>query len=69
MSGDLTVKQEAFCRAYIETGNASEAYRRAYDTSGMNANSVNRKAKELVDNVKITARVNELKAEHARGTT
>jgi len=26
----LTIKQEAFCQAYIETGNASEAYRTAY---------------------------------------
>lgn len=25
----LTLKQEAFCLAYVETGNASEAYRRA----------------------------------------
>ena len=29
----LTPKQEAFCRAYVETGNASEAYRQAYPTS------------------------------------
>ena len=32
MSGDrLTPKQEAFARGYFETGNAAEAYRRAYD--------------------------------------
>ncbi len=29
----LTPKQEAFAFAYVETGNASEAYRRAYDVS------------------------------------
>lgn len=28
---DLTTKQEAFAFAYVETGNAAEAYRRAYD--------------------------------------
>ena len=28
---DLTAKQEAFALAYVETGNAAEAYRRAYD--------------------------------------
>lgn len=28
---DLTPKQEAFVGAYIETGNATEAYRRSYD--------------------------------------
>lgn len=29
----LTPKQEAFARAYVETGNASEAYRMAYNVS------------------------------------
>lgn len=28
---ELTPKQEAFALAYVETGNAAEAYRRAYD--------------------------------------
>ena len=31
----LTIKQEAFARAYVETGNASEAYRRAYNAENM----------------------------------
>lgn len=53
----LTPKQEAFCIAYIETGNASEAYRRAYDAKGMKEASVNREAKALTDNPKITARL------------
>lgn len=57
----LTPKQENFCLAYLETGNASEAYRRSYDVSGMSSISVNRKAKELVDNVKIAARLDELR--------
>ena len=56
----LTPKQEGFCRSYIETGNASEAYRRSYDAQGMKPESINRKAKELMDNVKIAARVAEL---------
>ncbi|UXZ59905.1 terminase small subunit [Burkholderia multivorans] len=58
----LTQKQEEFCLAYIETGNATEAYRRSYDASRMNSASVNRKAKELLDNVKIAARIAELRA-------
>lgn len=58
----LTPKQENFCLAYLETGNASEAYRRAYDADGMTPESVNRKAKEVVDNVKIAARLEELRA-------
>lgn len=59
----LTPKQEAFCRAYIETGNASEAYRRAYDAEGMKPETVNRKATELLANGTITARVAEFHAE------
>jgi phage terminase small subunit len=58
----LTPKQEAFAQAYIETGNASEAYRRSYDASGMKPESINRKAKELLDNGKIAARLAELRA-------
>lgn len=57
----LTQKQEAFCLAYMETGNASEAYRRAYNSGGMSAPSINRKAKELLDNGKIAARITELR--------
>lgn len=62
---ELTPKQEAFCLAYIETGNASEAYRQAYETEDMKSETVHRKAKELMDNGKITARIEELKAEHS----
>ncbi len=59
----MTPKQEAFCLAYVETGNASEAYRRAYDAARMKPGTVNRKAKELLDNGKITARIDELRSE------
>ncbi len=58
----LTEKQEAFCRAYLETGNASEAYRAAYDAGNMSPTTVNRTAKDLIDNPKITARLEELRA-------
>lgn len=57
----LTQKQEAFCLAYMETGNASEAYRRAYDAEKMKPETVNRKAKEVMDNGKVTARIAELR--------
>ncbi|MNL05993.1 Terminase small subunit [compost metagenome] len=58
----LTQKQEAFCLAYMETGNASEAYRRCYSAGGMKPESVNREAKALTDNPKIAARLSELRA-------
>lgn len=58
----LTAKQEAFCIAYLETGNASEAYRRAYDAEKMSATSINRSAKDVIDNPKIASRLAELRA-------
>lgn len=58
----LTPKQENFCLSYLETGNASEAYRRAYDVSSMKPESVNRLAKAQLENVKIASRIEELRA-------
>lgn len=58
----LTEKQERFCLAYIETGNASEAYRRAYDAGKMAESTVWRKAKDVLDNGKVAARIQELRA-------
>lgn len=62
MAAILTPKQEAFCLAYIETGNASESYRRAYlPAPTVKEASINRLAKKLIDNVKIVSRVEELR--------
>lgn len=59
----LTAKQEAFCLAYVETGNASEAYRIAYDVGeNTKPETVWRKASELTTSGKVSARVAELKA-------
>lgn len=62
----LTGKQEKFAQAFVETGDASEAFRRAYDASNMNANSVNRKAHEAKNHVKISARINQLRSKVAK---
>jgi phage terminase small subunit len=62
---DLTQKQESFCLTYIETGNASEAYRRAYSVENMKPETVNRNAKALMDSSKISTRVAELQAANA----
>lgn len=57
----LTPKQEAFCLAYVERGNASDAYRTAYKSENMKPESVNRLAFALLQNVKITSRLEELR--------
>lgn len=59
----LSIKQENFCNYYIECGNASEAYRRAYSCSNMKDESINVKAFELLNNGKIMVRVKELQEE------
>ncbi len=56
----LTAKQESFCLVYLKTGNASEAYRQSYNAENMKPETVNRTAKALLDNHKITARLAEL---------
>ena len=61
----LTPKQDKFCMAYVETGNASEAYRQSYSTGRMKPETINRKAFELIENGKITARIESLQKEHA----
>ena len=58
----LTPKQEAFALAYVETGNASEAYRRAYNAGNMKPETVNRRAKEALKHGPIAARIKELQA-------
>lgn len=62
MGVKLTIKQELFCNVYIECGNASDAYRAAYNTENMKSETVNRKAHFLLQQDKIRARVAELQA-------
>lgn len=57
----LTQKQENFCLAYIETGNASEAYRRSYNASNMKPETVVVRASELMSKSNIKVRVEELR--------
>lgn len=59
----ITIKQEAFCNRYIETGNACEAYKMSYNSQRMKNSTVNRKAQELLANGIITARIKELQEE------
>ena len=66
MSGKkLTQKQENFCLKYSECGDASEAYRYTYNAKKMKAETINKRASELLNEKKnghITGRVAELRA-------
>ena len=59
----LTIKQENFCNYYIESGNASEAYRRAFSCDKMKDESINVNASKLLSDTKIALRVKELQDE------
>ena len=61
MATNLTPKQDAFVQAYLTTGNASEAYRVAYDADGMKGTTINRNAKALLENNKIATRLSVLR--------
>lgn len=59
---DLTQKQEQFAQLYVELGNASEAYRQAYDSQAK-PESVHVSACKLLDSPKVSLRVQELQDE------
>ena len=54
-----------FCLEFIQTGNASQAYRRAYAASRMAAKTVHECASRVLADRKVSARVAELRAEAA----
>ena len=53
----LTPRQEAFCNKYLETGNASEAYRYAYTTDRMKPETINNSGYKLLQKGEIKARL------------
>ena len=58
----LTQKQETFCLGILRGLTASDAYRQAYEAGGMKPETIHRQAKSLMDNPKIAARIEELRA-------
>lgn len=61
----LTPKQEEFCRIYIETSNATESYRRAYNPPNANYTSIKRRGHVTLNRPLVQARIKELQAGHA----
>lgn len=63
----LTLKQEKFCQYYVDTdGNASEAYRMAYDASKMKPESIWVTSCRLVKEPKVALRINEIRTLRAK---
>lgn len=59
---NLTPKQEKFAQLYVELGNASEAYREAYDSKAK-PECVHVNASKLLSDARVSLRVSELKGE------
>lgn len=57
----FTDKMELFCLAYVETGNASEAYRRAYNTANMAEKTAQREGYNTLQKPQVQARIEELR--------
>lgn len=62
----LTIKQENFCEYYATLGNATEAYRRAYDAEGMKEITINGAAYKMLQMDKIKQKVKDLRLEAAK---
>ena len=58
----LTPKQEKFCHGYMETGNASGAYRAAYNAEKMKPESVAVQAAKMLASPKIALKIDALRA-------
>lgn len=62
---DLTPKQEAFSRHYVETGNATEAYRRSYNAEKMSDEATRVEACRLLGNPNVALTVERLQRQVA----
>lgn len=62
----VTEQQEKFCRVFVETGNASEAYRQAYNAKNMGANTIAARASEMLNKSNITVRLQQLREVHQK---
>jgi len=61
----LTIKQERFARAYVESGNATAAYRQAYKAVAMSDGAIRKEASRLLHHPAIIAEVTRLKRDVA----
>jgi phage terminase small subunit len=61
----LTLKQEAFCQAFMRLGDKSAAYREAYNTSRLKDKSVNELASHLSKTIKVASRIEFLQSKVA----
>ena len=57
----LTLKQETFVNALLETGNQSQAYRRAYECANMSRGAIDVEASKLTRHPKVSLRLRQFR--------
>lgn len=62
----LTQKQENFCLSYVAQGNASAAYRTAYNADNMGEESIRVEAYKVMSRPHVSLRIEQLKAAAAK---
>lgn len=62
MTAKLTQLQEGFCLSYLESGDATQAYRAHYNTAKMKDTTVWPAASKMLNKPKVAARIQELRA-------
>lgn len=61
----MTPKREKFVLAYLETGSASEAYRQAFNAAKMKAETIHKRASELLAQGEVAGRIEALRSKAA----
>ena len=59
-------KREKAAQVFVETGNKTEAYRKAGYSTNMNDKAIHRAALRLFENVHVLSRVTELQSKHQK---
>lgn len=62
MNKPLTIKQEAFCQAYVRLGDKSAAYREVYSCSNMKPETIHERASRLSNEYKVSTMIEELQS-------
>ena len=65
---NLTSKQLEFCKYYLQSGNATEAYIQAYDTENMKDQTIYNEASKLLKNDKVAEFIETIQKREMLGT-
>lgn len=62
----VTEQEEKFSQVFVETGNASEAYRRSYKSDKMSVNAIGVEASRMLDRPRVALRISQLREKHSK---